>query len=739
MTPEETLKASIASLCAHPNSSEEYADGMGDAIADYVVGGPAGGSIYAEYANRGAFPGTGTLNKIYVALDTGASYRWDGDSYEPLASAGPIAHDSTSGINSGNIQHLTSAQKADLTDGGDSSAHYHASDRTFATAAVATHVAAPNPHAQYLLATEKGAANGLCELDGVGYVPLARIPIGLLGAMRYQATWDASTNTPTLPALPDATTKGMFWKVCVKGTYGDHEYNPFDLIISNGTSWDWVDNSEVISTVFGRVGAITAQAGDYNAGQVTFTPAGGVAATNVQAAIAELDTEKQASIPTGTALQYYRGDKVWATLDKAAVGLGNVDNTSDANKPISTATQSALDAKSPLNTTLTDNAGSSTLPVTASGTLVSKIQALRDNAKYLLALNTDSTQSALNAGASKTSPVDADVIPLLDSADSSAIKKLSWANVKATLKAYFDGIYSTLTLGTTDTTAYRGDRGKTAYDHSQLTASNPHGTTKAQVGLGNVDNTSDADKPVSTATASALGAKLARDGSQTMTGDLFFSGVSDTAIRQICFNMAYSDYARIAVGGTADNAGFLEFATADDGTEPIYVRQYTGGFATVNRTATLLDGSGNTSFPGTVTAPAFSGNLSGNAATATKLANARTIALTGDVAGSGSFDGSGNLNIATTVSRIGQGYLSAGNYTLPAGAPIGYRVLVSGTDNMYNGDYSGLVYRSSDAYIIDPGHMSPGYGSTPIQGALYSAKWFTKIEGGRWLAESVNY
>lgn len=32
-------------------------------------------------------------------------------------------------------------------------------------------------------------------------------------------------------------------------------------------------------------------------------------------------------------------------LTKSAVGLGNVDNTSDANKPVSTATQTALDAK----------------------------------------------------------------------------------------------------------------------------------------------------------------------------------------------------------------------------------------------------------------------------------------------------------------------------------------------------------------------------------------------------------
>lgn len=35
-------------------------------------------------------------------------------------------------------------------------------------------------------------------------------------------------------------------------------------------------------------------------------------------------------------------------LDKSMVGLGNVDNTSDANKPISTATQAALDLKAPL-------------------------------------------------------------------------------------------------------------------------------------------------------------------------------------------------------------------------------------------------------------------------------------------------------------------------------------------------------------------------------------------------------
>ena len=54
---------------------------------------------------------------------------------------------------------------------------------------------------------------------------------------------------------------------------------------------------------------------------------------------------KEQKISTGTTSQYWRGDKTWQTLDKNAVGLSNVDNTSDANKPISNATQTALNNK----------------------------------------------------------------------------------------------------------------------------------------------------------------------------------------------------------------------------------------------------------------------------------------------------------------------------------------------------------------------------------------------------------
>ncbi|MBI4351641.1 MAG: hypothetical protein HY550_09395 [Elusimicrobia bacterium] len=66
-----------------------------------------------------------------------------------------------------------------------------------------------------------------------------------------------------------------------------------------------------------------------------------------------------------------------------------------------------------------------------------------------------------------------------------------------------------------------------------------------------------------------------------------------------------NDYYRVMGGAAGGNAGYLELATADDGTEPIYARQYTGVFGAVTRTATLLDGSGNTVFPGYVYAPYF--------------------------------------------------------------------------------------------------------------------------------------
>lgn len=62
-----------------------------------------------------------------------------------------------------------------------------------------------------------------------------------------------------------------------------------------------------------------------------------------------LSSIKENLIVPGTVSQYYRGDKTFQTLDKTAVGLSNVDNTSDLNKPVSNATQAELSAKAGLN------------------------------------------------------------------------------------------------------------------------------------------------------------------------------------------------------------------------------------------------------------------------------------------------------------------------------------------------------------------------------------------------------
>ena len=55
-------------------------------------------------------------------------------------------------------------------------------------------------------------------------------------------------------------------------------------------------------------------------------------------------------------------------------------------------------------------------------------------------------------------------------------------------------ISESLALGETSSTAYRGDKGKTAYDHAQETSGNPHRVTKSDVGLGNVPNVATNDQ-----------------------------------------------------------------------------------------------------------------------------------------------------------------------------------------------------------------------------------------------------
>lgn len=113
---------------------------------------------------------------------------------------------------------------------------------------------------------------------------------------------------------------------------------------------------------------------------------------------------------------------------------------------------------------------------------------------------------------------------------------------------------------------------------------------------------------------------ITNNGTLTQNGDIIINQASTTGTRQVRFQGGDNDYGRVAYGGTASNAGWMEIASCDGGNEPIYARQYTGVFTTVKRTATLLDANGNTVFPGTVTAPTFTGALNGTAEWSKRLA-----------------------------------------------------------------------------------------------------------------------
>lgn len=84
-------------------------------------------------------------------------------------------------------------------------------------------------------------------------------------------------------------------------------------------------------------------------------------------------------------------------------------------------------------------------------------------------------------------------------------------------------ISASLALGETSSTAYRGDRGKTAYDHSQVTSGNPHNVSKSDVGLGNVDNKSEAT------IKSDFTGSIASGNTGFVTGGDVYTAISDSA------------------------------------------------------------------------------------------------------------------------------------------------------------------------------------------------------------------
>lgn len=195
--------------------------------------------------------------------------------------------------------------------------------------------------------------------------------------------------------------------------------------------------------------------------------------------------------------------------------------------------------------------------------------------------------------------------------------------------------------------------------------------------------------------------------------------------------MASSDSARIRVSG-AENAGELALETADNGDEAIVARQYTGTYKKVARTASILDKNGNTAFPGTVVAPNFTGELTGNAATATKLQTPRTLSLSGKAAGSTTFDGTANASInvtsvnADTASKLSTARKinimgnATGSATFDGSGDISISTTVNESKHAAAADTATTATKVYGMYTANGGQQGPSFFGTNSAGCLMS-------------------
>jgi hypothetical protein len=85
----------------------------------------------------------------------------------------------------------------------------------------------------------------------------------MAGFVNYEGTWNASTNIPTL--VSNVGTKGDYYVVSTTGTTnlnGITTWTQGDWAIFNGSAWEKVDNTDLVTSVAGRIGAVTLTTAD---------------------------------------------------------------------------------------------------------------------------------------------------------------------------------------------------------------------------------------------------------------------------------------------------------------------------------------------------------------------------------------------------------------------------------------------------------------------------------------------
>ncbi|MDP4184066.1 MAG: hypothetical protein Q8862_02755 [Bacteroidota bacterium] len=301
--------------------------------------------------------------------------------------------------------------------------------------------------------------------------------------------------------------------------------------------------------------------------------------------------------------------KTLLALTKSDVGLGNVENYAPADMPISTATQNALNTKVDKSSI---GVASGVASLDASGKL------------------TASQMPAISTSTVATVGSETEMLALTGSVGSTAVRtdESKTYILKATPATTLSNWVELLS----PTSAVQSVAGRVG----AVTLSS------ADVGLANVDNTRDLDKPISTATQTALNAKASLNSPSftgTPTAPTAVAGTNTTQIATTAFVQSAIPDATSTVNGKIRLAGDLSNTASDPrvatvgGSTAAAINTATNAAnsATDANTASTIvkrDASGNFA-AGTITATSLvvtggtiSGNISGNAATATTATTA---------------------------------------------------------------------------------------------------------------------
>ena len=163
-----------------------------------------------------------------------------------------------------------------------------------------------------------------------GKIPESQIPDSLKGCVKYIGKYDAANNNPTL-TISEPDKEGWYYIVYEPGRQFGLDFKVGDWIVNSGGTWTKVTNSAVTS--------INGKTGD-----LILTPDDIEGFEDYRDQITELNVSLgQIATNLSNHIRDYQNPH---NVTKEQVGLGNVDNTADKDKPISDATQEALDNKS---------------------------------------------------------------------------------------------------------------------------------------------------------------------------------------------------------------------------------------------------------------------------------------------------------------------------------------------------------------------------------------------------------